>query len=88
MASDMARNLSPQVESFIQQEVALGTYRSRNDAIEAGVELLRQRKALLDRLDEGRRQLDEGEYEVYDDEGLRQLFEQLIAPAECKLTPQ
>ena len=87
MASDMTGNLSREIESFIQQEVSLGTYRSRNDAIEAGVELLRQRKALLDRLDESRRQLDEGEYEVYDDEGLRQLFEQLIERAESKLKP-
>jgi Arc/MetJ-type ribon-helix-helix transcriptional regulator len=80
----MANSLSPEIESFIQQEVALGTYQDRDDAIEAGIELLRQRKALLDRLDESRRQLDEGEYEEYDDEGLRQLFEQLIARADNK----
>jgi putative addiction module CopG family antidote len=84
----MASDLSPEVESFIQQEVALGIYSSRDDAIKAGVDLLRRRKALLDRLDESRRQLDEGEYFEYDDEGLRQLFEQLIARAESKSQPQ
>jgi hypothetical protein len=36
----------------------------------------------MNRLAESRRQLDEGEYVEYDDEGLRQLFEQLIARAE------
>jgi Arc/MetJ-type ribon-helix-helix transcriptional regulator len=80
MAGDS--DLSPDIESFIQQEVAVGAYQSRNQAIEAGVELLRRRKALLDRLDESRRQLDEGEYEEYDDEGLRQLFDLLIERAE------
>lgn len=77
MASNITGNLSPDIESFIQQEVSVGTYRDRNDAIEAGVEMLRQRKALLDRLDEGRRQLDAGEYVEFDREGLRQFFDGL-----------
>ncbi len=73
----MSDSLSQETESFIQQQVALGTYRDRNDAIEAGVELLRQRKALLDRIDEGRRQLDEGEYVEFDEQSLRGFFEGL-----------
>lgn len=73
----MFSELSSDSESFIQQQVALGLYRDRTDAIEAGVELLRQQKALLDRLDEGRRQLDDGEYVEFDREGLRQFFEGL-----------
>ena len=82
MSSDLS--LSHDSESFIQQQIALGTFRDRTDAIEAGVELLRQRKALLDRLDESRRQLDEGEYVEFDDEGLHQLFEGLKARARCR----
>ena len=73
----MSNELSSDSESFIQQQVALGVYRNRTDAIEAGVELLRQHKALLDRLDEGRQELDEGEYVEFDGEGLRQFFENL-----------
>lgn len=69
--------LSNESESFIQHEVALGVYRDRTDAIEAGVEMLRKRRALLERLDEGRRQLDEGEYVEFDSDGLRQFFETL-----------
>lgn len=34
-------------------------------------------KALMNRLDEGRRQLDQGEFVEFDKEGLRQLFEDL-----------
>ncbi len=73
----MASELSSANESFIQQQVAIGTFRDRADAIDAGIELLRQRKELLDRLDEGRRQLDEGDYVEFDREGLRQFFEEL-----------
>ena len=43
----MSSELSSDSESFIQQQVALGVYRNRTDAIEAGVELLRQHKACL-----------------------------------------
>jgi Arc/MetJ-type ribon-helix-helix transcriptional regulator len=76
-ADAMSSELSPDIESFIAGEIAVGAYRSRNDAIEAGVDMLRQHKALLDRLDESRRQLDEGEYVEFDREGLRQFFEGL-----------
>jgi Arc/MetJ-type ribon-helix-helix transcriptional regulator len=80
----MASDLSPDTESFIQREIALGNYQSREDAIEAGVALLKQRRALVDRLAESRRQLDEGDYFEYDEDGLRELFEQLIARTEAK----
>jgi Arc/MetJ-type ribon-helix-helix transcriptional regulator len=73
----MASGLSPETETFLQQQVAIGAYQSRDAAIEAGVGLLRQRQALLDRLDESQRQIRDGEYVDFDDEGLRQLFEQL-----------
>lgn len=81
----MASDLSPDTESFIQQEIAVGAFHSRQDALEAGVALLKQRRALMNRLAESRRQLDEGEYFEYDQDGLRQLFEQLIAKAEGRL---
>ena len=78
----MASDLSPDTESFIQQEIAVGAFPSRQDALEAGVALLKQRRKLMNRLAESRLQLDDGEYFEYDQDGLRQLFEQLIARAE------
>ena len=78
----MASDLSPDTETFIQQEIALGVYPSRQDALEAGVALLKRRRELMNRLAESRRQLDEGEYFQYDQDGLRLLFEQLIARSE------
>jgi Arc/MetJ-type ribon-helix-helix transcriptional regulator len=75
MSSELS--LSHDSESFLQQQVALGAYRDRTDAIEAGVELLRQRKWLLDRLEESQCQIRDGEYVDFDEEGLCQLFERL-----------
>lgn len=80
----MASELSSDTESFIQQEIALGAFQSREDAIEAGIAMLKGRRELMNRLAESRRQLDEGESFEYDNEGLRQLFEELIARAENK----
>ena len=75
MSSDLS--LSQVSEAFIQQQISIGAYRDRADAIEAGVEMLRQRQGLLDSLDEGRRQLDNGEYVEFDQAGLYQFFEGL-----------
>jgi Arc/MetJ-type ribon-helix-helix transcriptional regulator len=73
----MSNELSPDTESFIAGEVAMGAYPSRQDALEAGVALLKKRRELLEKLDEGQRQLDNGEYVDFDEEGLRQFFEGL-----------
>ena len=81
----MSNELSPDTESFIADQIALGTFPTRSDALEAGMGLLRKRQQLLDRLAESRRQLDDGDSVVCDQEGLRQLFEQLIARAEGKV---
>jgi Arc/MetJ-type ribon-helix-helix transcriptional regulator len=73
----MSSELSNENESFIQQQVAIGAFRDRTEAIEAGVELLRRQKWLLDRLAESQRQIRDGEYQDFDEEGLDQLFERL-----------
>ena len=69
--------LSAENEVFISQLIQRGTYQTMGDVINAGVGLLRQRQAFLDDIAEGFRQLDEGEYTEYDQEGLRQRFDQL-----------
>jgi Arc/MetJ-type ribon-helix-helix transcriptional regulator len=76
-AIHMSNELSPDTESFIAGEVALGTFGSRTDAIEAGIELLKKRRQLLDRIAESARQLEEGEYVEFDEDGLRLFFEGL-----------
>jgi len=73
----MSADLSPETESFIQQEIALGVYPDRAHAIEAGVDILRQKKWLRDRLAESQRQIRDGEYVDYDEDGLRLFFDRL-----------
>ena len=73
----MASDLSPDTESFIASEIALGAYPSRHDAIEAGIALLKKRRELLEKLDEGQRQIEAGEYVDFDEDGLRLFFEGL-----------
>lgn len=70
-------NLSSDNEAFITAAVARGAFRSRAEVIDAGVEMLRKHDELLARLDEGRRQLDDGEYVEFDEAGLKEFFEQL-----------
>jgi Arc/MetJ-type ribon-helix-helix transcriptional regulator len=73
----MSNNLSSDNEAFINDAIARGAYRDRADVIDAGVDMLRRHEQLLARIDEGRRQLDEGEYVDFDDEGLKDLPEEL-----------
>ncbi|MFV1968432.1 MAG: type II toxin-antitoxin system ParD family antitoxin [Pirellulaceae bacterium] len=73
----MATDLSPENEQFIRREIQAGVFRSKSDAIDAGIELLRRRKELFARIDEGRRQLDEGDFRDYDEESLANRFSEL-----------
>ncbi len=73
----VSTEVSPENERYIQSLIERGSFRDRAAALDAGVELLRQRGELLDRLDEGRRQLDEGEYTEYDDSSLAQRLRSL-----------
>ena len=51
-------------------------------------EFARQKQKLIDRLEESRRQLDEGEYVEFDEEGLQQFFEDLKQRARRGRTEQ
>ena len=73
----MSSDLSNDSEAFIADAIARGAYHDRADVIDAGLAMLRRHESLLAWLDEGRRQLDEGEYVELDDEGLRALKERL-----------
>ena len=76
----MSLGLSPENEAFLRREVAAG--KSRDELINAGLNLLRSREKLLARLDEGRRQLNKGECTEYDDRSLDAFFEGLLPSGE------
>lgn len=73
----VSADVSPKNEQYIQSLIERGRFRDRGEVLDAGVELLRMRGELLDRIDEGRRQLDGGEYTDYDDFSLSQRFSEL-----------
>ena len=70
----MQMNLSPSTEAFLASVVSSGAYRDRVEAIEAGIELLRSRTELMQRLTNSRAQLDRGEGVVFDEAGLADFF--------------
>ena len=76
---------SSENEQFVQQEIAKGTYLDQVEALNAGLDLLRERMQLVARLEESRRQLDHGEFTEFDGSGLRELFEDLKRRARGKV---
>lgn len=80
----MTLDLSPENEKYIADQVAQGTYGSREEALDAGVELLRKRSQLVERLTESRRQLDKGQFTDYDDDSLTARFDELKRRVESK----
>lgn len=77
----MSTEISPENERFIERQIARGTFRDRGEVLDAGIELLRMRDELLDRVDRGRGQLDAGEFTEYDGAALQERFEELKARA-------
>jgi Arc/MetJ-type ribon-helix-helix transcriptional regulator len=81
----MSSGLSPENEQFLDRAVACGIFPGRTQAIDQAVDMLRKRQELLDHIDEGTRQLRSGQYTDYDDEGLRQFFEEVKAEGRRRL---
>jgi len=76
----MSSGLSPENEQFIQHAVECGTFQSREQALDEAVELLKRRQQLLDHIDEGTRQLRNGEgIELRGEEELRAFFDEIRA---------
>lgn len=75
----MSETIAPENEQFINQAIAEGTYTDRAEVVNAALTLLRSRAELLAKIDEGTRQLQNGEYTEYDDESLKAHFEDIKA---------
>jgi len=75
----MSNEISQENEHFIQQVIEEGSYRDRAEVLDEAVELLKQRKELLDHIDIGTQQLRNGEDTEYNDETLRELFDEIQA---------
>jgi Arc/MetJ-type ribon-helix-helix transcriptional regulator len=77
----MATDMSPENEQFLEQAIATGLFGSRGEALNAGVDLLKQRNQLISRLQESRRQLDEDDFVDLDEPGMHELFDTLRSRA-------
>ena len=74
----MSSPLPPDLETFVQHEVASGNYPSPEEVISEGLRLLRERKLyeLRREIDAGLAQIERGEgIELKDDKELREFFE-------------
>lgn len=80
----MQLNLSPSTEAFLASVVSSGAYRDPSEAIEEGVDLLRARLELKQRLANSKAQLDRGEGIFLDDAGLANFFEDLKSQVRTK----
>jgi hypothetical protein len=69
--------LTPENEQFVQEQLDLGAYRAPEQVINAGLDTLRRRQAVKDRLARSARQLETGDYAEFDQAGLRQWFEEV-----------
>ncbi|MBX3418158.1 MAG: hypothetical protein KF851_11190 [Pirellulaceae bacterium] len=83
----MSTDLSPENELFLSRLVETGTFASRRQALDESVALLRKRNELVERIAEGRRQLDAGEFVEFDDASLEEYFGRLKQRANGNITP-
>ena len=57
----MSHEISQENEHFIQQVIEEGSYRDRAEVLDEAIELLKERRELLDHIDVGTQQLRHGE---------------------------
>ena len=78
--------LPPDLSQFVKAEVASGRFATEEQVVIEGVQLLRERKAKIERLradlQAARDQFDRGECTEYTTETLRELFESIQADGE------
>lgn len=83
----MVTKVTAENKEFMRQVLKRGRYRTPDQIVNAGLDLLR-RQAVLEFIDEGRRQLDEGECTEYNDEELDAFFAELEVIVDQELPNQ
>lgn len=77
----MNSDLTPENERFVADQLAAGEFASRDAVIDAAVSLMRLRRSILEKIEMGRQQLDEGDAIDLDDASLSVLFNGLKSRA-------
>lgn len=71
--------LSDENERFVDEELAEGTYRSRDELMNDALAQLRRYRNLMRRIEEGDQQLRDGRFLDVDEDGLKAFFDDLKA---------
>jgi Arc/MetJ-type ribon-helix-helix transcriptional regulator len=82
----IAQFFPPELERFVEEQVASGNYQSEQDLVVSAVRVLRdvqaRQREFYEDVQLGMEQLERGEYTEYDEAGLRRLFEELAQIAQ------
>jgi len=77
----IAQSFPPELERFVEEQIAAGNYQSEQGLVVSAVRVLRDVQARQREFYEdvrlGMEQLERGEYTEYDEAGLQQLFDEL-----------
>ncbi|MBU4272245.1 MAG: type II toxin-antitoxin system ParD family antitoxin [Planctomycetes bacterium] len=75
------QSLPPELVQFVEEQVASGHYRSEQDLLVSAVRVLRsvqdRQRQFREDVRLGMEQLERGEFNEYDEDGLRKRFEEL-----------
>ena len=75
------QSFPPELGEFVEQQLAAGRYQSEQELVVDAVRVLRdlqvQQEQFRDDVQQGMEQLERGEFNQYNEEGLRERFEQL-----------
>jgi Arc/MetJ-type ribon-helix-helix transcriptional regulator len=77
----MSLHISGEQESFLQQQVELGLFVTKEAALDAAIELLKKSVSLRAHIDRGIAQLDAGDYVEFNEESLNGFFGELLSTA-------
>lgn len=73
----MDSKLSPENEQFVANQVAVGAFPSRDAAIDEAITLLKKQQELSQRIAASKHQIENGNYNEYDEKALKSRFDQL-----------
>ena len=75
----MSVEISLENEQFIQQVIDNGTYHNRAEVLAEALRLLKVRIELIEHIDRGTQQLRNGQLTEYDEQSLKEQFEEIKA---------
>ncbi len=81
-------DVPPELEQFVNSVVASGAFRNESEVLSEALRLLARREQLRHDVTVGLRQLDDGQYAEYDEDGLRRRIEQIKSDGRTRLAEE